>query len=131
MATFYSYFKENMDGLGLPAPETLFGSLQLAVTNTAIFLGHIDKFGRFITVREMIVAGTRLERLGTIGSLSAAFYVGAVVGSIAVVTDRSLSGGISLSDVLLTANRHRINRPWLIPTVRRFPQIHQRRKVVK
>lgn len=30
---FYMYFKENMEALGLPAPETLYGNLQLALAN--------------------------------------------------------------------------------------------------
>ncbi|WP_199754747.1 hypothetical protein [Pseudoduganella lurida] len=54
-------------------------------------------------MKELIVVGTRLEKLGTVATLSAAFYVGAVVGSIAVATGRSLAGGTSLTDALLAA----------------------------
>ena len=126
MSDFYKYFKENMDGLGLPAPETLFASAQMAVTNALIFLGHIDKFGATITVRELIVAGTRLERLGVVATTSAAFYVGAVVGSIAVATGRNIVGRASIADVLLTANKYWLNRPWLVVTLHRWPGIYQR-----
>ncbi|TWI60937.1 hypothetical protein IP91_04902 [Pseudoduganella lurida] len=31
MSDFYRYLKENMEDLGLPAPESLFGSLQAAL----------------------------------------------------------------------------------------------------
>lgn len=86
MSDFYKYFKENMDGLGVPAPETLFGSAQTAVANAAIFLSHIDKYGKAITVGDLIGAGTKLEQLGVIATLSASFYVGAVIGSIAVAS---------------------------------------------
>jgi hypothetical protein len=120
---FYQYFKENMDGLGLPAPETLFGSLQAAVGNAAIFLSHIDKFGRGTTVRELCVAGTRLEKLGVVATLSASYYVGAVIGSIAVATGRTLSGGTSIADVMLLANQHKLNRPWLASILSTWPAI--------
>jgi hypothetical protein len=126
MSEFYKYFKENMDGLGLPAPETLFGNLQAAVANAAIFLSHIDKFGKTLTVGELVGAGTKLEKLGVAAALSASFYVGAVIGSIAVATGRSLSGGTSIADVLMTANLHRINRPWLVVTLNQWPQLYAR-----
>lgn len=124
MSDFYRYFKENMDGLGLPAPETLFGTLQAAVANTAVFVGHLDKFGRTITVAELVGAGTKLEQLGVAATLSASFYVGAVVGSIAVATGRTLSGGTSLSDVMLQARRSNLYRPWLRPNLQRWPGIY-------
>lgn len=126
MSDFYRYFKENMDGLGLPAPETLFGNLQMAVGNAAILLSHIDKFGKSVKVGELIGAGTRLERLGMIATLSATFYVGAIIGSIAVATGRTLSGGTSIPDALLVANRHELNRPWLVSVFYRAPNIFQR-----
>lgn len=125
MSDFYKYFKQNMDGLGLPAPESLYGNLQMAVANAAIFVGHIDKYGIAITVRDVIGAGTRLEKLGVVAALSASFYVGAVIGSIAVATGRSIAGGTSMADVLVSANRHDLNRPWLVPTLVRYPAIHK------
>jgi hypothetical protein len=126
MSDFHKYFKENMESLGVPAPETLFGSTQMAVSNAAIFLGHIDKYGKSITVGELIGAGTKLEQLGVVAALSAAFYVGAVIGSIAVASGRSLANGTSISDVLMTANRHNLNRPWLVTTLYRCPAIYDR-----
>jgi hypothetical protein len=121
MSDFYRYFKENMEGLGLPAPESLYGTLQAAVANAAVLLGQIDKFGQKVTVRELIVAGTRLEKLAVIGALSAAFYVGAVIGSIAIATGRVLGEGTSLADVMLLAQQRNLNRPWLRATLVRWP----------
>jgi hypothetical protein len=66
MSDFYKYFKENMESLGLPAPETLFGTVQTAVANAAVILSQIDKFGKAVTVGELIGAGTKLEGLGVI-----------------------------------------------------------------
>lgn len=58
VSNFYVYFKENMESLGLPAPETLFGTLQTAVANASVILTQIDKFGRAVTLGELIGAGT-------------------------------------------------------------------------
>lgn len=121
MSDFYRYFKENMDALGLPAPESLYGTFQVAVGNAALLLGHLDKFGRKVTVRELIVAGTRLEKLAVVGALSGAFYIGAVIGSIAVATGRVLGRGTSLSDVMLLAHQNHLFRPWLQANLQRWP----------
>jgi hypothetical protein len=113
MSDFHTYFKENMKSMGLPAPETLFGNLQTAVANATILLALIDKYGKTVTVGELIGAGTKLETLGVIAACSAAYYVGAVIGSIAVATGRTISGGVTITDVLFAANEHNLNRPWL------------------
>lgn len=127
MSGFYQYFKENMDALGLPAPESLFGHAQLALGATLTLLGLIDRFGEKVTVKELIGAGVRGEKLAAIGAMSASYYVGAVIGSIAVATGRSLAGGISLSDVLLEAQMNHLHRAWLPAVMVRHPEIYQRR----
>lgn len=126
-ANFYTYFKENMDGLGLPAPESLFGNLQVATANAQILLVQIDRFGKTVTIGEIVGAGTRLEKLGVITGLSAAFYIGAVVGSIAVATGRSLAGGASMSDVFMVAHDNHISRPWMTSFYPRHPGIYDRK----
>lgn len=125
MSDFQGYFKENMEALGLPAPDSLFGSVQSAVTTVTVLLASIDKFGQRATIAELIGAGTRLEKLGMIGTLSAAFYAGACIGSLAVATGRSLSGGTSVADVLLYARVHHLHRPWLAAELYRAPGIHR------
>jgi hypothetical protein len=128
MSDFYRYFKENMDELGLPAPESLFGSMQVALSNATVFVTQLDKFGRRVTVGELVGDGMRLERLGVAGALSASYYVGAVIGSIAVAAGRSLSGGISLGDVLLLARKNGLSRSWLVEDLRRWPGIYDKTK---
>jgi hypothetical protein len=129
MSSFFQYFRENMDSLGLPAPTSLFGSLQMALANAAAFVAHIDKFGQRITVGEMIGAGVRAEKLSTVATMAASYYVGAVVGSIAVATGRALSGGVSLADVLWGIRCNGLYRPWLADTMRRHPVIYDTRMV--
>lgn len=131
MSEFYMYFKENMDGLGLPAPETLFGTVQAAIANAMVILSQIDKFGKAVTIAELIGAGTKIERLATIGACSAAFYVGAVIGSIAVATGRTLSGGTSITDVFFTVSQHNLNRPWLVTQFQRYPGLYDRRSIAR
>lgn len=125
--TFYGYFKENMETLGLPAPESLFGTLQTTVATISTIATQVDKFGKAVTIGELIAAGTKIEFLGYIAATSAAFYVGACIGSLAVATGRSLSGGYSLVDLISTAHMHNLNRPWLQPTLRLYPGIYDLR----
>jgi hypothetical protein len=125
MSDFYTYFKENMDGLGLPAPESLFGTLQAAVGSASVILGMVDKFGKRVTIGELIGAGTRLEGLAVISACAAAFYVGAVIGSIAIATGRSTANGASLADVLNAVNKYHFSRPWLTEVLGRWPGIYK------
>ena len=125
MSDFYKYFKENMDDLGLPAPEGLFGSLQSAVGTVTVIVGFADKFGPKVTLGEVIGAGTKLEALGVVAACSAAFYAGAVIGSLAVASGRCLGNGTSLADVLFEASRWRFKRPWLSPLLHRMPGIYK------
>ena len=125
MSDFQRYFKENMEALGLPAPDSLFGSLQSSLTTVSVLLASIDKFGKTATIADLIGAGTRLEKLGMLGTLSAAFYAGACIGSLAVATGRSLSGGASVADVLFYARTHHLHRPWLAAELYRAPGIYR------
>jgi len=113
MSDSYKYFKENMEALNVPAPESLFSSLTTAVSTSTTILGTLEKLGPATTLREVIGATTKLEALSVIASVSAAFYVGAIIGSIAVATGRTLSGGTSLADVLFTAQKHNLKPEWL------------------
>ncbi|KTB71833.1 hypothetical protein [Pseudomonas syringae] len=127
MSDFYKYFKENMDALNLPAPEALFGSLTAAVSTASTILGTIEKLGPTVTLGEIIGAATRLEALAAISAVSAAFYAGAVIGSIAVATGRTLSGGTSLSEVLFTAQKHNLAPEWLSRYLTAYPGIYSAR----
>jgi len=124
MSEFYKYFKENMAALGLAAPESLFGTFQAAIGTAATILSQIDKYGPRVTVGDLARGATRLERLTYLGSVCAAFYVGAVIGSIAVAAGRSLAGGTTIAEVLFVATRHDLNRAWLLSVLQRWPAIY-------
>mgnify|MGYP001332592200 CR=1 FL=1 len=131
MSEFYRYFKENMDALNLPAPENIFGTVQSAVANTTVIVSYIEKFGKAVTVIELIKLGTKLEWLNTIGACSVAYYAGAVIGSIAVATGRSLGSGMTIADVLFTAQRYGLSRPWLVPIFYRYPGIYDAKSIAR
>jgi hypothetical protein len=127
MSDFYTYFKENMDALHLPAPENLYGSVATAQASISGMLAYIDKFGTRVTVLEMIGAGTNVELFATVGAVQGAYYIGAAIGSLAVATGRTLAGGTSLSDVLFEASRWNLQRDWLMPLLHRYPDIYDAR----
>lgn len=124
MSDFYKYFKENMDALGLVAPESLFGTTQVALGTITAMLTFADKFGPRVTVLEMVGAGTKLECLALLGAVQVSYYAGATIGSLAVATGRTLAGGTSLSDVLFEASRLGFKRPWLVSLLHRMPGIY-------
>jgi hypothetical protein len=125
MSEFYSYFKENMEALNLtPPPESLFATQALAVATINTFVAFIDKFGTRVTVMDVIGAGTRLEQLSVVGAMGAAYYTGALIGSLAVATGRTLAGGTSLGDVLLETLEWRVGRPWLTELLQHRPEIY-------
>jgi hypothetical protein len=125
MSDFYQYFKENMEALNLAPPaESLFATQALAVATINTFVAFVDKFGTKVTVLDGIYAGTGLEQLSVVGALGAAYYTGALIGSLAVATGRTLSGGTSLADVLYEASKWKLNRPWLTTLLHRHPGIY-------
>jgi len=98
---FEKYFIENMNALGLPVPSGLFDTAQKAIGNAVLILGTLDRLGKTATMAEIAGATIALEQLAVLGSLAAAGYVGAVIGSIAVATGRSLGCGYRISDMFV------------------------------
>lgn len=87
---FGNVFEENMNALGLPAPSSLFGTIQAAASNVATMLGALKTLGSGATIGELIGATTALELLSVVGSLSASFYVGACIGSLIVASNTAM-----------------------------------------
>jgi hypothetical protein len=90
---FYKAFKANMDVMGLPAPASLFGTLSVAIASTGAIAGCIAKLGTTATFSEVLltlplVSGGAAAAAGVaevaamLGALSAAFYLGACIGSL-------------------------------------------------
>jgi hypothetical protein len=98
-----------MDALGLPVPSQLFDTFTVAVTNAGVMLEALKTFGKNATVAELVGATTGLEKLKVAGSLGAALYTGAVIGSIAVASGRTLSCGSSISDLFVFQRRYNLH----------------------
>jgi hypothetical protein len=120
---FCGYFKENMDGLGLDVSQSLFATQVKAIETITIMLAAIKAVGAKATIGELTGATIGLEKLAVIGALSASYYVGAAVGSLAVATGRHLACGTSIADALAVAGRSGINASWIYPHLSRHPEI--------
>jgi hypothetical protein len=137
---FYSYFKKNMEEMGLPAPETLFGKLTTAVASISAMSTCIKTYGNTVTVAEMFgtlsgaaagagggtvgAAAAASELTLVAGGLAASYYVGACIGSLAVATGKYLSGGLSIADLFACAKSHGIpTSSELQKTLMRYPEI--------
>ena len=105
---FNKYFTENMTALGLVAPSSLFDSSEKAVATATTMLSAITQLGKGATVTELVGATTGLEQLLVVGAMSAAGYAGAVIGSIAVATGRTLSCGSRISDFFVFIDKNNL-----------------------
>ena len=110
---FCKYFKENMTSLGLPVPDGFFNSQNAAVANAAAILSALKMIGPKATMAEIAGATVAIEKLAVLGALSASFYLGAVIGSIAVATGRYLSCGSTIADYFAMAEKDGLLTPAL------------------
>lgn len=120
---FYKYFKKNMDELGLPAPASLYESAITAIGTAKICTKLLKDFGTRVTVREAIGATVGFEKLEMIGTLGLAYYTGAVIGSICIAIQRTVTGGTTIADIIWVATKKGINPPGLRSTLVRHPRI--------
>jgi hypothetical protein len=120
---FKEYFKENMEGLGLPVPSTLFDTYSTAVSTASTLVGTLATLGKGATMGELIGATIGLEKLAVAASVGAAAYTGAVIGSIAVASGRSIGCGSRIADVFVFANQNHLHFDGLTTFYRRNPQV--------
>ena len=105
---FKKYFAENMSELGLPVPTSLFDTYQTAIATASTLVGTLSTLGKGATIGELIGATVGLEKLAVAAALGASAYTGAVIGSIAVASGRSLACGSRISDMFVFANEHKL-----------------------
>jgi hypothetical protein len=103
--TFYQIFRENMNAIGLPAPESLFGTLGTATGTLKTMAGFVSKYGSKATFADLggVSGWADLAAAGLV-----AWYFGAAVGSAAVATGQVTSGGYTIADSLSTLHNMRI-----------------------
>lgn len=105
---FNKYFTENMSGLGLVVPGSLFDNSEKAIATATTMAAAITQLGKGATVAEIVGATTGLEKLLVVGAMSAAGYAGAVIGSIAVASGRVLGCGARISDMFVFLDRNNL-----------------------
>jgi hypothetical protein len=84
--SFYQYFKQNMNALGLPAPDSLFGTLGAATGTITTLANLVLKFGPKVTLTEVLGSAPslaiRASEIGVVaGAMLATYYLGACIGS--------------------------------------------------
>lgn len=121
-SNFGSYFKENMNAIGLPAPTELFGTVTTAYANIRELVEAVSLYGRHVTVQEVWGGTSKLEKLRLLGPLIAAYYSGAAVGSAAVALGRSLGCGTTIADAMWHAKEHGIYDSWIESELLSNPQ---------
>jgi hypothetical protein len=100
---FGDAFTDCMESMGLPAPNSLFGTLTQATATIGAISAVVAKFGTSVTIAELVGAGLLSEVLLVVGGVTASFYAGACAGCLAAATGETLSGGYGLGDVLYDA----------------------------
>jgi len=123
--SFYGYFKESMNSLGLPAPDSLFGSLTAATLNISALLKLVEKFGTRATLGEVVATNPEgvlsvalaQEVLTVAAGVTAAYYVGACIGALAYATGQYssdklwASNGYTVGQLVNRAMAHGIKIP--------------------
>lgn len=84
---FYPVFKENMEAIGLTAPSNLFATQTSALGAIGQLAAIVKTMGMKVTLRELIGAGQTVEKLAYLGALYGAYYLGGMIGSLAVAAD--------------------------------------------
>lgn len=105
--TFFENFKENMDAMGAPCPQSLYGTAAVATATAKTLIDLVAKFGTRVTLLEIIQAGglakeagafasaTGAAELATVGAgLIASAYAGIVIGSLIVAVDKTFMGDV-------------------------------------
>jgi hypothetical protein len=129
--TWFSYWRENMQDLGIPIPNTWHGSEASVLALAGALANAVEKYGSRVTVAELVGAGAVSEQVGFFGALTAAGVAGAAIGSAAVATGRYIAGGTLLADllgnVLGYAARRRVLTREVHITLARYPQIYNQK----
>lgn len=123
LSKFPDYFKENMDALGLPAPASLYSSAVTALATIRRFKAFVTKYGKKVTVKELIKAGIVDEQLEVIELMVFSAYLGCLIGSACVALQRCAMGGTTIADIIWMATKHNINPPYLRSTLMRNRRI--------
>ncbi|WP_322051475.1 hypothetical protein [Paraburkholderia bannensis] len=114
-ADFYKAFKDNMGALGLDVPASLTQAPANVAARVGAWVAAYEKFGKAVTLADVIGAGTASERLLVFGAVYASFWLGAAVGSLMVATTKYLDCGTSPTATANAARQFTFDTGFRIP----------------
>lgn len=130
---FAHYFEENMQAIGLPAPNSGYTTIVAVVGALKGMSDAIATYGRTATPAQLAlritwgysVAPIVARAAGFILAVGAAYYVGAMIGSAAVAAYKAAgcSGPISVAQVVSWARSQDIDSQWLEAELISNPEI--------
>jgi len=139
-------FKENMNSMGLPAPQGLYLSAGTFLGTTGTLLRAVERFGPTATVAEITTTGSLATSVGAVdlvslaGATLASAYIGASIGSAFTATVLSnncqgikrppVSGQMGRNnrfkktDVIAFSKDNNIYSSWLDNVLEEYPEIY-------
>lgn len=121
---FGTFIDENMASLGLPMPSTTFetiGSMTAIATSMAEI---IEINGTSINLYQALSKiNSAKKTLSISAGITASYYLGALIGSMAVATGRCLSGGVTMSEAIWAAREMGIFASWLDVEYIKHPEL--------
>lgn len=139
-------FKDNMNSMGLPAPQGLYLSAGAFLTTTGALLRAVERFGPTATVAEVTTTGSLSTTAGALdlvtfaGTVVASGYVGAMIGSAftATVLSNNCQGikrppargqmgrknRFKKTDLIAFAKDNNIYASWLDNVLEAYPEIY-------
>lgn len=112
--TFYEYFKESMDSLGLPAPDSLFNSMAAATATISAMSTAIKSLGAGATAAEIVGTATgatlAVDVAVALAGVTAAFYLGACIGALVYATQKVTMDHFGHSSKVTNGAWHVIHR---------------------
>ncbi len=119
-----SFVDENMASLGLPMPSTAFetaGSMTAIATSIA---EAIEIGGTSLSLYQALhKINSAKNALSVSAGITASYYLGALIGSMAVASGRCMANGASIADAIWTAREMGIFGSWLDAEYIKHPEL--------
>ena len=121
---FGQYIDDNMSSLNLPMPSTVFETVGSMTAVATAIAEVIEISGTSISLYQALQKINSAKRaLSVSAGISASYYLGALIGSMAVATGRCLSNGATITDALWTAREMGIFGSWLETEYIKHPEL--------
>ena len=122
-----TFIDENMASLGLPMPSSAFetaGSMTAIATSIAEV---IEINGTSLSLYQALnKINSAKNALSVSAGITASYYLGALIGSMAVASGRCLANGATIADVIWTAREMGIFGSWLDAEYIKHPELLQK-----